>query len=71
MRGLLKDVEKDGIVRWEDVAASKGCPSSLRAEKGPVAVIECLQEIPLSLIHISRFFLKIMITRMSGWLSRK
>lgn len=46
MRGLLKDVEKDGIVRWEDVAASKGCPSSLRAEKGPVAVIECLQEIP-------------------------
>lgn len=46
MSGLLKDVEKDGIVRWEDVMASKGCPSSSRAEKGPVAVIECLQEIP-------------------------
>jgi len=44
--GLLKDVEKDGIVKWEDVMASKGCPSSSRAEKGPVAVIECLQEIP-------------------------
>jgi Fe-S-cluster-containing hydrogenase component 2 len=43
---LLTDIEKNGIVKWEDVQASRGCPGEGRAKKGPVAVIECLQEIP-------------------------
>ena len=43
---MLKDIEKSGIVKWEDVQTSRGCPGEGRAKKGPVAVIECLQEIP-------------------------
>jgi Fe-S-cluster-containing hydrogenase component 2 len=43
---LLDDIEKNAIVKWEDVRASRGCAREGRAKKGPVAVIECLQEIP-------------------------
>ncbi|MEA4882680.1 MAG: 4Fe-4S binding protein [Clostridia bacterium] len=46
MSDLLKDVERDGVVKWEDVEASEGCPSADRMASGAVAVIECLQEIP-------------------------
>jgi len=42
---LLESIEKDGIVRWEDVQGCPGCPTKPRADR-PVAVVECLQEIP-------------------------
>lgn len=33
-------------MQWKDVSGSKGCPDEGRAKRGPVAVVECLQEIP-------------------------
>ena len=41
-----KGVALTGIPSQEELAASSGFPSAARLEKGPVAVIECVQEIP-------------------------
>ncbi|OPZ63604.1 MAG: ferredoxin [Firmicutes bacterium ADurb.Bin506] len=43
---MLSSIERDGIVRWQDVEGTAGCPRRPRTNGKPVAVIECLQEIP-------------------------
>ncbi len=35
-----------GIVTWEDLKQAPGFPGEKRLKEGPVAVIECLQQIP-------------------------
>lgn len=37
---------KNGVLSWEELATLPGMPSKERLEQGPVAVIECAQEIP-------------------------
>ena len=39
-------LEKDGVIEFEELEKSPGVPSKKRLRKGPVAVIECIQEIP-------------------------
>jgi Fe-S-cluster-containing hydrogenase component 2 len=39
-------LEKDGVIEKEELEKSPGIPSKKRRKKGPVAVIECIQEIP-------------------------
>lgn len=43
---MKKGVKYSGIPSWEELQASPGLPSQERLEKGPVAYIECVQEIP-------------------------
>ena len=39
-------LEKDGCLSTEELAALPGVPSQARVEQGPIAMIECAQEIP-------------------------
>lgn len=39
-------LEKDGVIEEKDLKKSPGVPSKKRRAKGPVAVIECIQDIP-------------------------
>lgn len=39
-------IEYTGVPTWEELKASPGVPNEERMEKGPVACIECVQEIP-------------------------
>lgn len=43
---MNRGVKYSGIPSQEELAASPGVPSLERMEKGPVAYIECVQEIP-------------------------
>ena len=43
---MKSGVQYTGFVSLEELERSSGCPSRERLEKGPVAVIECVQEIP-------------------------
>ncbi len=39
-------IAHDGVLSWQELEHSPGYPSRSRMLKGPVAVIECVQEIP-------------------------
>lgn len=39
-------LERDGVIESKELEKSPGVPSQKRLRKGPVAVIECIQEIP-------------------------
>lgn len=39
-------LEKDGVIEKRELKKSPGVPSKKRLKQGPVAVIECIQEIP-------------------------
>lgn len=43
---MAKGIKKTGIPSWEELKASPGLPDADRLEEGPVAFIECVQEIP-------------------------
>ncbi|QSQ08377.1 Electron transport complex subunit RsxB [Koleobacter methoxysyntrophicus] len=43
---MNKGIKKTGTPSWEELKASPGLPDEDRLEKGPVAFIECVQEIP-------------------------
>ena len=43
MKGTLKTT---GILRGKELSSCPGVPRKKRMEKGPVAIIECVQEIP-------------------------
>jgi Na+-translocating ferredoxin:NAD+ oxidoreductase RNF subunit RnfB len=43
MKGTLKTT---GILRGKELSSCPGVPTKKRMEKGPVAIIECAQEIP-------------------------
>jgi Fe-S-cluster-containing hydrogenase component 2 len=43
---VSKGFATTGIATQGELRSSPGCPSEARMQKGPVAVIECLQEIP-------------------------
>jgi len=42
----VKGLIYDGAISEEELKVCKGIPSQSRLQKGPVAVIECIQEIP-------------------------
>lgn len=43
---MCKGIKKTGVPSWEELKRSPGIPDDERLEKGPVAYIECVQEIP-------------------------
>ncbi|MDR2588319.1 MAG: 4Fe-4S binding protein [Spirochaetales bacterium] len=43
---MIRGIQFTGIASQEELSASPGVPTEERFEKGPVAVIECVQEIP-------------------------
>lgn len=43
---MCEGILKNGAPSKEELASCPGCPSEERTKKGPVAVIECVQEIP-------------------------
>lgn len=43
---MSKGIKKTGLPSWEELKASPGIPCDKRLEEGPVAFIECVQEIP-------------------------
>lgn len=44
---MRESLSKTGILTREDLGESPGVPSEERMAKGPVAYIECMEEIPL------------------------
>jgi Fe-S-cluster-containing hydrogenase component 2 len=46
MTGSFESLASSGILSKEELYKSPGAPSQDRLKRGPVAVIECLQEIP-------------------------
>ncbi len=43
---MTEGVKKTGVFSWKELKNSPGIPSAERIEEGPVAFIECTQEIP-------------------------
>lgn len=43
---MRESLSKTGVLTKEDLAQSPGVPSEERMERGPVAYIECMEEIP-------------------------
>lgn len=43
---MQESLSKTGILTQKELSGSPGVPSAVRMEKGPVACIECMEEIP-------------------------
>ncbi|MBS4020998.1 MAG: 4Fe-4S binding protein [Dethiobacter sp.] len=43
---MSKGIKKTGVPSWEELKDTSGLPDEKRLEEGPVAFIECVQEIP-------------------------